>query len=296
MRKDLLRVAIQVIVYVVLYFFTALVFGPLLLWLGGYLAGNTGAVLLSAIAANWLTLRIYEGRPIADLGLWWNPASRANLGWGLLGGMGSACLVLLPPLAVHAAHLSRLSGEPGSAGTIAFVILLLAVGSMGEELFFRGFAFQRILATLGPFATIIPVGLIFALMHGANPNASRLGIANTAGFGILFGWAYFRTRDLWLPIGLHFGWNLVLPLLGVNLSGLKINITGYQMTWTAGDLWSGGGYGPEASLLTSAVLAVLAAYLYKIPVRRQESPLTDRPPKPLEGPEALAPPPRLPPV
>src|ERR1051325_7001416 len=79
MSKDPLRLAIQVSVYVVLYFGTALVFGQLFLWLGGYLAGNTSAVLFSALSANWLALRIYENRSLVDLGFWWNAASRCNL-------------------------------------------------------------------------------------------------------------------------------------------------------------------------------------------------------------------------
>jgi hypothetical protein len=49
------------------------------------------------------------------------------------------------------------------------------------------------------------------------------------------------------------------------------------MVWRAGDLWSGGGYGPEASVLTSAVLIPLFVYLWKAPIRRQPSPLTDLP-------------------
>jgi hypothetical protein len=55
-------------------------------------------------------------------------------------------------------------------------------------------------------------------------------------------------------MGLHFGWNFTLPLFGVKVSGLRMKVTGYEMSWTAGSLWSGGVYGPEASVLTSVVL------------------------------------------
>src|SRR3954453_13401218 len=98
MRKDPLRMFLHVGVYVVLYFLTALVFGQLLLWLGGYLVGNVGAVLLSAFVANWLGLRIYENRRVVELGLWWNRPSAENLSWGLMGGVGAAVVVLGPPL------------------------------------------------------------------------------------------------------------------------------------------------------------------------------------------------------
>jgi len=269
--------AIQLIVYIGLNFGCLLISTPLFLWVGGYLAGVTCAQLFAAVAANWLTLRIYENARLEELGLLWNRASRSNLLWGLIGGAGSASLVLLPPLMVGAAHLAPLPAEPLSVGTILFVTFSLAVGAAGEELLFRGYGFQRLLVVLGPFATILPVGVVFALLHEANPDASRFGIANTAGFGVLFGYAYLRSRDLWLPIGLHFGWNVTFPLFGVKLSGLSIRVTGHQMLWTAGSLWSGGEYGPEASLLTTFVLALLFAYVWKVPIRRQPSRITDEP-------------------
>jgi membrane protease YdiL (CAAX protease family) len=119
--------------------------------------------------------------------------------------------------------------------------------------------------------------VLFAALHSFNPNAGYLGLANTAGFGILFGYAFLRSYDLWLPIGLHFGWNVTLPLFGVNVSGLKIGVTGYTLEWTAGSLWSGGEYGPEASILTSAAMLILFAYLWKAPIRRQSAVLLDPP-------------------
>ena len=90
-------------------------------------------------------------------------------------------------------------------------------------------------------------------------------------FGILFGYAFLRTRSLWMPIGLHFGWNLTLPLFGVNVSGLTMKLTHHQMEWTIGPLWSGGEYGPEGGLLVTMVLVTLALYIWKAPVRPQQS-------------------------
>jgi len=258
-----------------LYFLTAFFSGPALLWAAGYLAGITASGLLSAIVANWLALRIWENRRIFELGLWWNRCSSENLAIGLLGGAASAILVLGPPLLTGAAHMVSVPADRASAGTLLFLTICLSAGAAGEELLFRGYGFQALLANTGPFATILPVGIVFALLHGSNPNASTLGIANTAAFGILFGYAYLRSRDLWLPIGLHLGWNFTLPLFGVNLSGLRMKVTGYEMSWTAGDLWSGGEYGPEASVLTSGGVILLALYISKAPIRRQPSPLTD---------------------
>jgi len=277
LRRDPLRVALQVALYVFLYIATAWVCGPLFLWVGDYLLGITATGLVAACFANWLAMRIYEQRPLVAVGLGWNPDSIRNLGWGILGGMGAAALVLAPPLAVGAAHIRDLAGVTTHIRTLGYVTVLLLFGSAGEEILFRGFGFQVLLRALGPAATIFPVGVIFAVLHTANPNATLLGLANTAGFGILFGYAFLRSRDLWLPIGLHFGWNFTLPLFGVNVSGLKIDMTGYTMEWVAGPLWSGGAYGPEASILTSLAFVALGAYLWKAPLRRQASFLTDPP-------------------
>jgi membrane protease YdiL (CAAX protease family) len=277
-HADLLRIAIQIIVYIAFYFATAFVVGPLLAWVGGYIAGITITGLLAAVVANGLCVRIYERRHIAAIGLLWDKASLANLGFGCLGGTGAAALVLAGPLVARAAHFVHArESEAAGVGSFVFLSVLLLLGSAGEEMLFRGYGFQVLLRGLGDWTTILPVGVLFAALHAFNPHATWLGLANTAGFGILFGYAFVRSRDLWLPIGLHFGWNFTLPLFGVNVSGLTMRLTGFNMEWSAGALWSGGEYGPEASILTSAVLLLLFGYIWKAPVRRQPSALLDPP-------------------
>jgi len=177
----------------------------------------------------------------------------------------------------HSAKVVTLPDEPPTAGSVAFLVAMLAAGSIGEELLFRGYGLQVLIAAIGPWATVLPLGILFGALHLGNPGATYLSSAITAGFGILFGYAYLRSRDLWLPIGLHFGWNFTLPVFGVNMSGLRIRVTGYEMTWSAGDLWSGGKYGPEASVLTLGVLALLFLYIRSVRVGRQTSPLIDPP-------------------
>jgi len=276
MRKDRVRVAAHLAVYVVLFLAGGLAFGWLLGSLG-YLIGMVGTSLAAAVLANWLSVRIFENRNLLDVGLWWNRVSARNLGIGLAGGGGAAALVLAPPLAIRAAHLAATPSDQATFGSFAFVALVLAAGVFGEELLFRGYGFQILLAANGPYATIAPVGVLFALLHGNNPNITWLGLGNTTGFGILLGYAWLRSRDLWLPIGLHFGWNFTLPLFGVNLSGLRMRVTGYEMAWTAPPVWSGGAYGPEGSILTSGVVLLLFLYLWKAPLKRQYSPITDPP-------------------
>lgn len=276
-RSDPLRIILQVLLYVALCAVAFVLLATIFQWLGVYMLTMTAPMLLAAGFANWISLRIHHDRGLWDAGLWWRRASAVNLALGLAGGIAAACLVLVPPLLVGAARFERTPADPGSWTGVLFLAIVLAMGAMGEELSFRGYGFQVLVNEIGPFATILPVGVLFALVHGHNPHATWFGIANTAGFGILFGYAYWRSLDLWLPIGLHFGWNLTLPLFGVNLSGLTMKVTGYAVAWSAGKLWSGGEYGPEASVLTSAALVALCIYLWKAPVRRQDSPLVGPP-------------------
>jgi uncharacterized protein len=272
-----IRLALRVGVFAVAFYGFAYVSTPLLIWLAGYLAGVTFGTLFGAVFATWLCLRIYEDAPITAVGLWWNGSARNNLLFGLAGGIGAACLAVGPLFLTGGAKIVRY--EPTSGGGIVVGLFCLSAGAIGEEMAFRGYGFQLLLSKLGAWAAIIPVGIAFGLMHAANPDSSRFGIVNTAGFGIAFGYAYLRSRDLWLPIGLHLGWNCALPAFGANLSGLKIfrEILGYEAVWKTDSIWSGGAYGPEASVLTSASLVILGVYLWKAPIRRQMSPIVDRP-------------------
>jgi membrane protease YdiL (CAAX protease family) len=148
-------------------------------------------------------------------------------------------------------------------------LFALFIAAVGEEMIFRGYGFQLLIQKIGPFATVLPVGVIFGIAHSSNPNATLLGVTNTIIWGVLLGFAFLRSHDLWLPIGLHYGWNTVLPLFGVNLSGLTIDVTRYSYRWDLTPLWSGGSYGPEGGLLTTIFAIVLFFAITRAPVRVQ---------------------------
>lgn len=239
----------------------------ILLWLGfGVLVASTIGLFLTGIAANLLTMRIFDRRPIADIGLGTGSGAGRNFSLGLLFGGGSAALMLMAPLLAGSGHMVLRSPAEFSWGSLVFYLAILVFGAAGEELIFRGYAFQLLIETLGPFATVLPVGVLFGLAHGWNPNATALGVFNTILWGILFGYAFLRSHDLWLPIGLHYGWNAILPLFGVNLSGLTIEVTRYMYRWDLSPIWSGGAYGPEGGLLTTVFVIVLFFVIARAPI------------------------------
>ena len=73
-----------------------------------------------------------------------------------------------------------------------------------------------------------------------------------------------RTRSL--------RWDLVRRLVALQAVMLTLFVV-----LVIGALWSGGDYGPEASILTSAVLFALFVFLWKAPVRQQRNALLDQP-------------------
>jgi hypothetical protein len=264
-----LSIVIRVSFFVALVLIGVLLLaGSLVAVFGAVVAGTIG-LFLTGVFANLLTMRIFDRRPFADIGLHANGPSLSNFFLGIGLGGGSAALMLIAPLLAGTGHLVSRSGSSFNWPSLIFYLAALLFAAAGEEMIFRGYAFQLLVEKMGPFATVLPVGVIFGLAHASNPHATPLAVLNTILWGILLGYAFLRSRDLWLPIGLHYGWNAVLPLFGVNLSGLTIDVTRYFYRWDLTPLWSGGDYGPEGGLLTTIFAVALFFAITRSPVRPQ---------------------------
>jgi membrane protease YdiL (CAAX protease family) len=98
-----------------------------------------------------------------------------------------------------------------------------AANSVTQEVLFRGYIQQTIESCFARIAGILGSALLFALFH-AGVIRSVLSALNIVAAGCLLGVGYAITRNLWLPIGLHFGWNFVQgPLLGLTVSGQSLS-------------------------------------------------------------------------
>ncbi len=253
---------------------TCFLFNRILLWvlvpvgqfMGGQMIAQTIPPLVAAAIASALAMAIFESRKLADTGLAWTAGSLRNLLTGIVLGAAAASFAILPAIALGFAHFHYVPNADVSWRGALFAPVLLFCGALGEEIAFRGFVLQYLMRGYGRWAAIVGIGTLFGLFHAGNPGATTMSTINTAAFGIVFGVALVRSRDLWLPAGIHFAWNAALPFLGVTLSGLTIKVTAYELVWSAGDLWSGGDYGPEASVVTSVVIVLLLPAVWKSPV------------------------------
>lgn len=270
-KADWLALALRIGIFTFIAIAGLTIFGLLLVPLAGYLVGSAMSSFAAAAAANAISIRIYERGQLADVGLQWTSASRHNLWLGAAAGAGAALVILGGAVITGLASFERVPGARTNVPAIVFVSVVLLFGAVGEEMLFHGYGFQVLLRSMGPFATILPAGIVFGFAHLSNINIRLLGLVNTVGWGILLGYAFLRSGDLWLPIGLHFGWNFALPLFGASLSGFTMGMMGYNLHWKVGAAWSGGEYGPEGGLLVSGILVVLFYFLHRAPVQHQSA-------------------------
>lgn len=88
--------------------------------------------------------------------------------------------------------------------------------------------------------------------------------------GLMLGAAYAATRTLWLPIGLHFGWNFALSgIFGVTVSGNEDMPAGLLHGVLSGpEAITGGGFGPEAGIF-AILVCVIPAVVFLRTAKRQ---------------------------
>src|SRR5208283_2977492 len=155
----------------------------------------------------------------------------------------------------------------------AAVLVVLFAGALAEELMFRGYPFQHLEEGIGAAGAIAVFSVLFGAVHLSNPGASVWGLINTVLIPILLAIAYLRTRALWLPWGIHFGWNATLGFVcGLPVSGLRIfNVV--VRTSVAGPKWlTGDSYGIEASATGTFAVLVGLVIVWKLPVSRLTQP------------------------
>jgi membrane protease YdiL (CAAX protease family) len=149
--------------------------------------------------------------------------------------------------------------------TLLFLAIFILV-AWNEELLSRGYHLQTIASGLNLFWGVMISSAIFGLLHLGNPGATWISTLGIFLAGLFFAYAYIRTRQLWLCMGMHLGWNFFEGVgFGFPVSGLDIYpLTRIQVHGP--ELWTGGAFGPEAGLIVLPALAlgVVLIFLYTL--------------------------------
>jgi hypothetical protein len=141
-----------------------------------------------------------------------------------------------------------------------------------EEIIFRGWVFRTVRDIGGTWIGVAVSAVLFGLLHAFNPGASATStIAIALEAGVLLALAYAATDRLWVPIGLHAGWNFAEgSVFGTAVSGHAPTGALLQGMLRGPTVLTGGIFGPEASVV-AVVVCVIAAAVLAARVAQRES-------------------------
>ena len=152
--------------------------------------------------------------------------------------------------------------------TVAYKLTIVA---WWEELVFRGYFLQNLIDGMGLKWAIIISSLVFGVTHGINPDATVLGSLLIALITPQLIYAYLKTGQLWLPMGLHLGWNFFqASIFGFASSG-QVSPSLISQSPIGPDWLSGGEFGAEGSVLIIPV-TILSYFLIHYWVRATRQP------------------------
>lgn len=219
------------------------------------------AELAMLLPLTYILRRLLDRRDLVSLGF------RRDQGWthDLLLGLALSGGQMLAILGVEWAggwlSVGLLDGAAlvrglAAMGAAAVLFVLVAVS---EELMFRGYLLVNLREGMGPAPALLLTSALFGLFHVLNPNLNLLAPVNISLAGLIMGYAWLLTGNLWLPMAYHFSWNffqgavLALPVSGVRYGGL-LTVTDRGMA----PLITGAAFGPEGGLV--GTLALLSAF------------------------------------
>jgi hypothetical protein len=201
--------------------------------------------------------RFLNKKPFSAIGTGIAPNPLPELVAGLaLGGFAIACVSVALAIAGYVSFGWRglPAGEVVRVTAYAAVTVLAAAAA--EELVFRGYLFQTLAQAISLLPASLVVSGLFASAHVWNPGFTPLGAVNIGIAGLVFSVAYAKTGRLWLPLGIHTGWNFAqLTLAGYPVSGLVDPGRMLCMaTVTGPEWWTGGTFGPEGGFAATVAL------------------------------------------
>jgi len=213
-------------------------------------------LLVSAVLlfTYWAVARWVERREVREL----RRRDAHTILYGIAGGFVLFLCTMAILMVAGVYHFSAFaSTKPLLAG-----LSLAVAAAVVEELLFRGFVFRWLEAGLGTWIAVALSALMFGLAHAANQGATTMSTAAIAlEAGVLLSAAYVYSRTLWLPIGIHIGWNFTEgAIFGTAVSGHQA--TGMLSGTFHGPQWlTGGAFGVEATLPAVGVCLLAASAL-----------------------------------
>jgi membrane protease YdiL (CAAX protease family) len=228
--------------------------------------------LAVAVALTSAVLFATERVSITSLGLALDPRLMTYAAWGASVAVGSVALTYLIALFGDFVHVTRSRLTRDCLPTLPLFLDGLTTFfsfSIVEEIIFRGYVYRELCeAWNGPVAIVVS-SIIFSLAHLTRRHRnSPMYLLNAFLFALMAGAARYYTGTLWLPIGLHIGWNVISgPILGLPCAGRDYE-NGVLLSRVSGPLWlTGGILSLDAGLLgTFSILVAVVGLVATAPI------------------------------
>lgn len=241
--------------------------------------GNALNIVIEVLvitAASWIARRFLDRRSFRSLGFQLNYTALTDTVFGiLLGGLLMGLIFIVESL-VGWLHFEQFAWNSTSIGNVILQVVLWFVFWIGvgyaEELLSRGYHLQNLWDGLNLPLALVLSSAVFAILHAANPSASWVSTLGIFFAGLFLAYGYLRTGQLWIPIGLHIGWNFFQgTIFGFQVSGTEgFNLLQHTVNGPA--IVTGGDFGPEAGLMGWAAIALGTALIWLYTRNRSAAP------------------------
>jgi membrane protease YdiL (CAAX protease family) len=237
-------------------------------WMGMVDDGSRTQLRAGSIALRWVDVLLVlavtrafaalEGRDMSEYGLPWRAGALLESLTGMV--VGAVAVALVLGALVLAGVLDLGPTIIGRAGILAsgaeWAVALLAVAAL-EEMLFRGYPLATLGRSIGFWPAAVLLSLAFVAAHSHNPGETPEGLAAVFLFGMLFSVIVRRRAAIWLPVGIHAGWDWAQSFLfGVPDSGTVAVGRLFAPHFQEVGWLTGGTAGPEGSVLTLTLLVV----------------------------------------
>lgn len=212
---------------------------------------NSGYILGSIFL--W---KLLDKKKVEDMGITSIRKGKKELLIGLLMGAVSITIVCIALLIFGDAQLVNSISEPKiSLSALIGLVSFIFVG-FGEEIFGRAYIMSILKQTKNKWAIILISSIIFAALHLFNNAIGILPLINLFLAGILFGYMFMKSNNIWMPIGFHITWNYFQGYIwGFQVSGNEVNGI-YQVKTMSNNIINGGAFGPEGGLVVTFILII----------------------------------------
>ena len=226
--------------------------------------------VVTILAATWVMTRFIDHRPFLTIGLAFNRVFRDFLIGAAIGctWLGASVGIIWAFGWASPIPTSGFSGPVLAGSTIAMFFNVFA-----QEVLLCGFIFQTIRSRSNIVIAISVSAALFAGYHAGAFKGEWLPVINVFTAGILFCLSYILTDNLWLPIAIHFLWDVLLgPVLGLTESGKSDLGGGWRMFSLHGpSLFTGGTFGMEGGLvvtITTVFFLIIICFFQRRKIRR----------------------------